>query len=223
VYQDYLAKDAAVAGVKAPTIEDMSKKLIARVDEGRHVLDVGQQPLAIAGLAITLVHTKSTLVLDITNTTAADLAYLVVTAPAPNMTSCGAAPALALDVMVLRKGARVQRVECGFRDGMSIVVTRAETVELPPLSVFYVAQVPPMLVGIEDRIARAHRGPTTNEPCSTIVSQAARSGLERGEIGWRDLVDFYARHRCQTYQFPSLYRAFTADGQRSLPAVSPGM
>jgi hypothetical protein len=55
------------------------------------------------------------------------------------------------------------------------------------------------------------------------VPQAVRSGLERGEIGWRDLIDFYARHRCQTYQFPLLYRAFKIDGERPVPAVSVGM
>jgi hypothetical protein len=223
VYQEFLAKDAAVAGVHAPTIEDMKKKLVARVDEGRHVVDTGQRALAIAGLELTLVRDRGVLELDIANATGADIAYLVQTAPVPNISSCASAPALPLNVMVLRKDERVRRVECQFRDGMSIVVTRVETVELSPLSAFYVASVPPALVGIEDRIARAHRGPTTNEPCSMIVSQAVRSGLERGEIGWRDLVDFYARHRCQTYQFPASYRAFTADGQRELPAVSSGM
>jgi len=223
VYQDFLAKDAAVAGGHAPTIEAMQKKLVTRVDEGRHVLDTGHRALAIAGLELTVVRDRGLLELDIANATGADIAYLVQTAPVPNISSCGSAPALPLNVMVLRKGERARRVECQYRDGMSIVATRVETVELPPLSVFYVANVPPTLVGIEDRIARAHRGPTTNEPCSTIVSQAVRSGLERGEIGWRDLVDFYARHRCQTYQFPASYRAFTADGQRDLPVVSSGM
>jgi hypothetical protein len=55
------------------------------------------------------------------------------------------------------------------------------------------------------------------------VSQAVRSGLEQGQIGWRDLVDFYARHRCPTYRFPSSYRAFRSDGERQVPDIAAGM
>ncbi len=55
------------------------------------------------------------------------------------------------------------------------------------------------------------------------MSQAVRSGIERHEISWRDLVDFYARHRCQTYQFPTSYRALTSDGERPIPAVDARM
>jgi hypothetical protein len=101
---------------------------------------------------------------------------------------------------------------------MSIIVTKVETIELPPLSAWYVAQVPPQVVGVEDRIARGHRGVDAKEKCSSVVSQVVRTGLDRGDIGWRDLVDFYARHRCQTYQFPSNYRAFKSDGERAVPA-----
>jgi hypothetical protein len=53
-----------------------------------------------------------------------------------------------------------------------------------------------------------------------VLGQAVRNGIESGEIGWRDLVDFYARHRCQTYTFPLEYRAFNVDGQRTLPALA---
>jgi len=82
--------------------------------------------------------------------------------------------------------------------------------------------VPPAIVGIDPRVARGHR-PATTQRCTSAVSQAGRSGLERGEIGWRDLVDFYARHRCQTYQFPLTYRAFNRDNERTVPAGSSGM
>jgi len=46
-----------------------------------------------------------------------------------------------------------------------------------------------------------------------------RSGIERGDITWRDLADFYARHRCQTYPFPPKYHAFRENGEQALPAV----
>jgi hypothetical protein len=81
------------------------------------------------------------------------------------------------------------------------------------------SQVPPTVVGIEERIARGHRGVQTGESCSSMLSQVVRTGIDRGDIGWRDLVDFYSRHRCQTYQFPPSYRALKSDGERALPAV----
>jgi hypothetical protein len=55
------------------------------------------------------------------------------------------------------------------------------------------------------------------------MPQVVRSGLENGRIGWRDLVDFYARHRCQTYEFPIAYRALKSDGERPIPAVDASM
>jgi hypothetical protein len=64
----------------------------------------------------------------------------------------------------------------------------------------------------------ARRGPR----CTSIVPQALRIGLERGEIGWRDLIDFYARHPCQTYQFSMTYQAFTGNGAQRLPVTAQG-
>jgi len=104
-----------------------------------------------------------------------------------------------------------------------LYLTKVETMEIPPLSAWYLAQLPPRLVGIEDQVARGHRGLAAREPCVASVSQVVQSGIESGDITWRDLVDFYARHRCQTYQFPSSYRAITSDGQRSIPAVDGAM
>jgi len=72
------------------------------------------------------------------------------------------------------------------------------------------------------RHLRRDLGPE-GERCAFALPQAVRSGLERGEIGWRDLIDFYARHRCETYHFPYDYRAFKKDNERSVPAVTPGM
>jgi hypothetical protein len=219
IYLDYLTKDAASAGIRTPTVEEMSRKFIFRIDEARHVLELGQRPIEIAGLRLQAQRSGDTIVLDITNTTTATLGYYVATTPMPNINNCAQARPLPFNAMIISRNSHETRTECEYRDGMAIVVTHVETVELPPLPAYYVAQVPPMLVGIEDRIARGHHGPQGGEKCSTIVAQAVSSGLERGEIAWRDLVDFYARHRCQTYQFPSTYRAFTTDGQREIPAT----
>lgn len=221
MYLDLLARDAAAAGLAKPTLEEMARKLPYRIDEGRHLLAVGQRPIAVAGLELSAVQAGESLGLELRNTTRSHLAYLVIAGPSPSE-GCGSARPLPLDVMVLGPGARETRVECVWRDDLALAITRVETIELPPLSARYVSQVPPEVVGIEARIARAHRAESLGEPCPSIVAQAVKTGLERGEIGWRDLVDFYARHRCQTYQFPVTYRAFTKDSAQRLPIAGTG-
>jgi hypothetical protein len=220
-YLDFLARDAAAAGVPVPALEDMSRTLPYRVDGARHVLEVGAPPIEIAGVRLRALHLAEGLGLEIENATGADVAYNVVTSPIP-----ATRPSTALvpfNAMTIAKGGRETRVEFLWRDGIALAVTRVETFEVAPLSAWYLSHVPPSVVGIELRLSRAHQPPADAVRCAFAQSQTVRSGLERGEIGWRDLVDFYARHRCQTYQFPPKYRALNTDGERTMPAVAAGM
>lgn len=219
VYKGYVDSDAAAAGVRAPTLEEMSKKLPYRVDEARHVLEPGKPPIDVAGLRLRVERTSDQLVLVIENRLDSDVAYQVVSAASSSGSVCNSARPLAFNAMVVGKGATERRTECVWRDGMAIIVTKVETIEVAPLSAWYLSQLPPTVVGVEDRIARGHRGIQTAEKCSAILSQVVRTGLDTGDIGWRDLVDFYSRHRCQTYQFPSTYRAIKSDGERAMPAA----
>jgi hypothetical protein len=222
VYQDFLRSDAAEAGVRAPSYEDMTRKLAFRSDDARHVLEVGQPPIEVAGLQLAAVIANESLALEIKNTTSSELGYYIKTTPTPASGECDRARPLPLDVMVIGKE-KLTRVECVYREGMALVVEKVQTVEASPLSAYYLRQVPPALVGIEERVARGHLAPKTKEPCSPMLSQAVRTGFERGQIDWRDLADFYSRHRCQTYSFPLGYRAFTSDGQHPVPATDSGM
>lgn len=223
VYLDFLARDAAAAGTHAPSLDEMSRKLVYRVDESRHSLEPGQPAIEVAGLRVYLERSGDDVVLVVRNLVAGEVAYEVTTLPSMGTQLCANSKPLPFNAMVIGKGATETRTECVWRTGMAIVVTKVETLELPPLSAWYVGQVPPSLVGIEDRVSRGHRGIETKERCSSVMSQVVRAGIDRGNIGWRDLVDFYARHRCQTYQFPPSYRAFKSDGERGLPAVDSAM
>lgn len=214
VYKGFLDSDAALAGVRAPTIEEMSKKLSYRSDEARHTLELGEPPIEVAGLRLRIERSGAQVVLVIENVLKSALAYHVVTAP---IGKCGMPQPLPMNAMVIDKQGTVRRTECAWHDGISIAVTKVETMEVPPLSAWYLSALPPSVVGIEERIARGHH-PESAEKCSPVLPQVVQTGLDRGEIGWRDLVDFYSRHRCQTYQFPSSYRAFTRDNERSVPA-----
>jgi hypothetical protein len=221
VYQDFVARDAAEAGVRAPARDELSRKLPYRIDDARHVLEVGQPALEIAGVRLRAIRIEDALALEIANATGSSIAYNVVTTAVP--AGCDAAPARRFNAMTIRPNGREIRVECAWHAGIALAAERVETVEVLPLSAWYLDHVPPSAVGIEPRIARGHQPPATGAPCAFALPQAVRSGLERGEIGWRDLIDFYARHRCQTYQFSLLYRAFKRDGERSVPAMSAGM
>lgn len=223
VYGDFLEKDASIAGLRVPTIDEMARALPYELDETRRVLEVGQPPISAAGLELSVERDGKSLVLRIENRGTTALAYSVITAPTPKISGCNAALPIAHNAIVIAKGSTERRAECVWRDGMALAVTRVETLAVSPLSAWYLSLVPPALLGVEERIARAHRGAQAREKCATVVSQAVRSGLDRGQIGWRDLADYYARHRCATYRFPMSYRALTKDGERPLPVVEPGM
>jgi hypothetical protein len=219
VYKSFLDSDAQNAGVPAPSLADMSKKLAYRVDEARHALQPGTPPIDVAGLRLHLERSSDQVILVVENKLASDVAYNVMTSVNTGGALCNSASPLPFNAMVISKGSSERRTECKWRDGMSIAVTKVETLEVLPLSAWYLSQVPPVQVGVEDRIARGHRGVQTSEICSPVMSAVVRTGLDRGDLGWRDLVDFYARHRCQSYQFPITYRAFKSDDERGIPAV----
>ena len=219
VYRQFLQTDAELAGVRAPSVDDMSRKFAYRVDEAKHTLELGKPPIEIAGLKLHLEQTGDQVALVIQNAVQSDVAYHVVT-NASSVYACKDVRPLPFNAMVLPMNGQETRAECVA--GPPIVVTKAETVEIPPLSAYYLSQLPPALVGLDDHTARGHRT-SSKSPCVASMPAVVRSGLETGDIGWRDLVDFYARHRCQTYQFPSSYRAINADGQRQIPVVDSAM
>lgn len=218
-YRDHVRRAATAAGVRAPTLEELGQRLPYRGEEARHILEVGQRPLAVAGLALRALRTGDSLALEIHNPAASALAYRVVATPTPEIAGCADPPALPFDAMVIGPGRRETRIECAWRDGMALVVTHVEVVALTPLAAWHVAQVPPTVVGIDDRIARGHQPPAGSEQCPPVLPQAVTHSLESGEITWRDLIDFYARHSCHIYQFPITYRAFSKDGALALPAA----
>lgn len=216
----YLEKDALVAGVEPPTAAAMARKLVARADEGTRTLAPGEEPIDAAGLRLSAVATGGTLALVIENRTTSDLAYRVVTRVRPDG-GCRRFDGEPYNANVVARGGREVRTECSYHGGMSLEIARVESIELSPLQAFYVSRVPARALGVDGRVAAAHEPelPGGAQLCNVAVSQALRAGLDDGSIQWRDLVDFYARHRCETYQFPLQYRAFVRDGERPLPAV----
>jgi hypothetical protein len=223
VYLDYLRSDAAAASIATvPSLQDMQRKFAYHADDSSRMLAPGQPPIEVAGLRLHLEVSGDSIVMKIDNLLPSDAAYEISTVSTLG-TTCNGAPALPFDAMVIKKGSSETRTECVYRPSeASLRITRVETMELPPLSSYYVEHVPPSLVGIEERFARGHQQ-SGDDVCSEVVPQSVRAGIEQHQISWRDLVDFYARHRCQTYQFPPTYRALMSDGERPIPAVDAKM
>jgi len=227
-YKNYVESDASAAGVPVPTMADMARKLPYRVDESHHGLEPGDPPLEVAGLRLSVIAAAGEngrdLILVIENPGDHDLAYDVVTKPSYGTRTCNGRDILPLNAMVVPRKGVVRRSECLWRGGEVLGIDRVETLELSQLEAYYVSRVPPTAVGIELRLAQGHRPllPMGVQVCNVVMSQSIRAGLESGAVTWRDLIDFYARHRCDTYHFPEGYRAFRKDGERPLPAVSPG-
>lgn len=222
VWRNFIEADARAAGIPAPTAAQMNKRFVHRSDSVRHELSFEQPKVSSAGLDVAMERGEGdTTVLAMTNTTESDVAYRVTLTPSIGSSVCNAAAQLATNAMVIGKGGTARRTVCVFRSDLTLLISKVETMELPPLSSWYLQQVSPLAVGLEPRLAKAHRSEGRSN-CSPIIPQSVRGGLENGELGWRDLVDFYARHRCETYQFPNNYRAFIRDNERPLPAVAPG-
>lgn len=229
VYLQTLDDDARRAGLPAPRVEDVSRAFPHRRDDTRRVLRAGDPPIDAAGLRITAVAhqeqgSELLLALRIENPGAHPLAYLIDTEVSSGNAPCQSRTLLAHDGNVVPPGGAVLRSECVHRRGFELYIERVETLEIPPIAAFYLSLVPPQALGVEDRVGRGHRPtlPAGVVGCQVAMSQRVRRAVEDGEIGWRDLADFYARHPCASYQFPESYRAFAEDGELRLPVVDPG-
>jgi hypothetical protein len=158
------------------------------------------------------------LALVIDNPGDVDLAYRVLTRPSIAPGACADRDALPSNPVVVSARGQVMRSECVYKKGIALYIDRVESVELGGLMTWYVSRVPPPALGMEPRVAKGTRN-DGKAPCNLALSQAELNRLERGDTTWRDLIDYYARHRCDSYQFPEGYRAFEADGERELPVV----
>jgi hypothetical protein len=225
-WRSFLDQDARAAAVPVPTDAQMGTKLVYRSDDSPRTLTPGAPPVDVAGLRLEVKVGPDSdgpgdlMTLTITNLAEHDLAYRVVTRPRPGGGICNGRTLLGHDAIVVRRRATVERSECGFQSGMVLQVQRVETIEVDGLMSVYVSRVSPAGVGGDALHSKAHSPqlPAALAKCNLTPSQVLLKAIEDGGVTWRDLVDFYARHRCDRYRFPLDYRAFERDGERPLPA-----
>lgn len=172
------------------------------------------------GQAAGQVYNVDHLVLRIENKTPRYLAYRVET-EVNNLRKCLAKGVIPQNAIVLEPGQTVYRTECLYRTDQWVDVTHVEVIEMPALSAYYVARLPPALILYDERASTGHRPLRGNTCPQTFSWREIRDGAERGELGWRDVIDFYARHNCDDYTFFSRYRYRVSADDPPLPVRSP--
>lgn len=218
-YAEYLKDDAAAFGIQPIPPRFMGKIFPYRSERTRHVLQPGDTK-EILGLSVSLsvekVRKRSQMMLTIENKEHKPVAYRIQTKP--SVTGCARLRQLKHNAIALAAGGVEKRAECGYRKGWSLAIVQVETITLPELGYLYASSVQADKLGLAKRTAGKHVPPNDAMACRILRPMSLVRAVETGKVTWRDQVDFYARHRCQTYTFPLGYKAFDKDGQEVLPA-----
>jgi hypothetical protein len=228
LYRALIEQDAQAMGVVAPTWDEMmavfpyfdelSSVRSLRVGDAvrsahlRLSLGVRRVEGAVEGQSFRADH----LVMRIENLTGRYLSYRVTTR-VPAGARCEAKGVMAHDAIALRPHETILRTECLFQKAASVDVVRVEVMEVTPLSYHYVSRLIPGLILYDARTAAGHSAPKGAVCPQTFSWRDIRDGALRGEIAWRDIIDFYARHNCDEYTFFPGYR-YRSDPGAALPA-----
>jgi hypothetical protein len=156
-------------------------------------------------------------VLTITNKSLRPLAYRVET-DVDHPEKCGSKGAIAHNALALRPGELVERTECLWHPGATVVVRRVEVLELPPIGYHYVSRLVPSQVLLDERTAAGH-DPGKAKQCQFVPSRDIQNAAKDAGVTWADVIDFYARHNCDEYSFWPGYRRWKAPG--TLPSHGP--
>ena len=226
VYAQFLTRDSREHGLEPIPVKVMAKAIPYRQSRMRHLLVPGKKDsVHFAGLKLTVRAGKvpnsarTHMLLDIENTTESPMAYRVVTRPSKGVRPCHKKKDLGHNAIAVAALGKETRTECIYRRSWGLEVERIEVMPLTELSYFYVSAVRPSTLGIDDRVSGGHLSAGGGKLCKSLLSSRTRRALHSGDLGWRDLVDFYSRHPCKTYDFPSDYRAWNEDSESPLPAV----
>jgi hypothetical protein len=228
VYRALLEMDARNFKVRIPSLTELGQPNVY-VEElsGRRTLKV-KSPIETAHLRLTLKVARKTahlegqpyavdhLVLRIENRTGKFLAYRVQTA-VNDSRRCASMGELAHNALVLKPRQSLERTECLYRANENVDVTRAEVIELAPLQAYYVSRLPANPTLYDARTSGGHT-PLAGSVCPQTFSwREIQEGVDQGRIGWKDVIDFYARHNCDEYSFFKDYR-YRSSASDPLPA-----
>lgn len=228
VYLALVETDARAYKVAVPSLEDLGRpnrhfeELKARQRlkpkgqiETAHLrlsMAVGKRKASLEGQSFAVDH----LLLRIENRTDKYLAYRVETSVADKQ-KCNSKGDVPHNAIVLEPRQVLERTECLYRSDPYIDVSRAEVIELSALEALYVSRLPANPILYDARTASGHV-PLAGVLCPQTFSwREIQEGIEKKQIGWKDVIDFYARHNCDEYSFFKGYR-YRTDPADPLPA-----
>jgi hypothetical protein len=227
-YKGLVEQDAKSYGIAPPSYEDLAQtnpyfdelhgkqklRLKAPI-ETRHLritLEISKQTTIIESHSLSTDH----LVLRVENLTPYFLAYRIQTTVSDKH-KCAMKADLPHNAIALEPMQTMLRTECLYRKDAEIEVTGIEVIELPELSAYYVSRVPPNATLYDPRTASGHTPPRGTLCPQTFSWRDIKEGIDKKELGWRDVIDFYARHNCTEYSFFRSYR-YRGDPNAPLPA-----
>lgn len=228
VYRGLIEQDARGFGIRPPG-EDAFRQPFAYFEESKgrrplkpkssietaHLrlsLDVEKRQATMDGQRFSFDH----LVLRIENRSDRFLAYRVLT-DLPDKKRCQTKGDIPHNAIVLEPRQILRRTECLYRKDSKLDVLSVEVMELPALSAHYVSRLPATTTLYDPRTAAGHV-PLKGAVCAQTFSwREIQDGLDRGELGWRDVIDYYARHSCEEFSFFRTYR-YRTDPSAPLPA-----
>jgi len=173
---------------------------------------VGKRSAQLEGQSFAVDH----LLLRIENKTDKYLAYRVETS-VTDKHKCTSKGDLPHNALVLEPGQTIERSECLYRADEKVDIIHAEVMELGALEAYYVSRLPANPTLYDPRTSAGHI-PLAGMLCPQTFSwREIQEGIESKQIGWKDVVDFYARHNCDEYSFFKAYR-YRTGGSDPLPA-----
>src|SRR4051812_20184374 len=156
------------------------------------------------------------LVLRIENRTDKFLAYRVETSVSDKH-RCSNKGDQPHNALVILPRQTIERTECLYRADENVDVNHVEVVEMPVLEAYYVSRLPANPTLYDPRTSAGHV-PLVGTLCPQTFSwREIQEGIDHKQIGWKDVVDFYARHNCDEYSFFKAYR-YRGNAADPLPA-----
>ncbi|MCB9555690.1 MAG: hypothetical protein H6707_06265 [Deltaproteobacteria bacterium] len=224
-FRDAVTERARQAGMPGFPLEELAAATHFRREfSGRQLLKGGKKLtthslqlsahrrkiwVGLEGQRVRLMH----ILLIVKNRTNRPLAYRIITRASR---SCDKRAILRHNMFALGPREQLVRAEC--TGSGPFVVQRIETLSLSRLGYHFVSRLSPDAFGLSSALNDAH---ITGKlpPCRLLPQRLLARTLAQDANGWRDIIDFYARHDCDRYNFYAGYH--WRAGRRELPALGP--
>jgi hypothetical protein len=228
VYLALIETDALTFKVHKPTLDELGRpnryfeelrtrhrlksKGSIETPHLRLTMAVGKRTATLEGQSFAVDH----LLLRIENRSDKYLAYRVETS-VTDKHKCASKGDLPHNAMVLEPHQTIERTECLYRADENIDVSHVEVIEMDALEAHYVSRLPVNPTLYDPRTSAGHV-PLAGALCPQTFSwREIQEGIDKKAIGWKDVIDFYARHNCDEYSFFKGYRYRTGTSD-PLPA-----